>query len=308
MKDLYQLSDLENRSTLDDGADKPARLAVIGHPVAHSASPQMHQAALDAADINIRYIKVDVAPGDIAVALDRMQELDFVGCNVTVPHKREALEYCDNLSADAESLRTVNTVIFGDEVIGHNTDAPGFVHAIREEFGIDLRDLRIMILGAGGGAGQAVAIQCARSGCEQIVLVNRTLEKIDALKKQLVTITSGDERVAGPGDRISSLAMDSPLLRETTSHVDLIINATSLGLKNVDRLPISDAAIEPHHLVYDMIYNPPLTPLLKQAQATGARIGNGYSMLLHQGALAFETWFPEAIDPLPHMRRGIRQG
>ena len=153
MKDVYQLADLSSREILDAGADKPARLAVIGHPVSHSASPAMHQAALDAQGKDIRYIRLEVEPGQVAEALQQMKQLDFIGCNVTVPHKFEVMDCCDELSEDARAMGAVNTVIFGDQTLGHNTDAPGLVRAIREDFGIDLADLKVMIVGVGGGAG-----------------------------------------------------------------------------------------------------------------------------------------------------------
>lgn len=307
MKDVYQLTDLVSREALDAGADKPARLAVIGHPVSHSASPQMHQAALDAQGIDMRYIRVEVELGKVAQAIERMRELEFVGCNVTVPHKFEVMESCDSLSPDAKALKAVNTLIFDDQILGHNTDAPGFVRAIREEFGIDLGDLRVMILGAGGGAGRAVATQCARSGCERIWLINRTLEKASKLADELQAITESNDKLEGPGEKFDCLTPDDPNLKEAAGHADLIINATSLGLKTFDPLPLDGGCLEPHHLVYDMIYSPPLTPLLKQAKSAGARVGNGLSMLLHQGALAFECWFPNASDPVAPMRKGLAE-
>lgn len=305
MKEVYQLADLTDRETLDADAEKPAKLAVIGHPVAHSASPQMHQAALDAQGIDLRYIRVDVEPGQVAVAMVLMKELDFIGCNVTVPHKLEALASCDALSSDAEALKAVNTVIFDDQTLGHNTDANGFVRAVREEFGIDLGDLRVMILGAGGGAGRAVATQCARSGCERVWLVNRTLEKAQALRAELNVMMQSSEKLEGPGERLECLTPTDPQMVEAAGHADLIINATSLGLKNLDALPLPGGCVQPHHLVYDMIYNPALTPLLRHARSAGARTGNGLSMLLHQGALSFESWFPGAQDPLTQMRQGL---
>jgi shikimate dehydrogenase len=162
-----------------------------------------------------------------------------------------------------------------------------------------------MILGAGGGAGRAIATQCARSGCERIWLVNRTLEKAQALEKELDRLVRENDKLEGPGDRLECMTPDDPLLEDAAGHVDLIVNATSLGLKRLDPLPLPSGCIQPHHLIYDMIYNPSMTPLLKQARSSGARTGNGISMLLHQGALSFEFWFPEANDAISHMRRGL---
>lgn len=305
MKDVYQISDLSSREELDKGADKPARLAVIGHPVAHSASPAMHQAALDAHNKDIRYIRLDVEPGQVAEALQRMRELDFLGCNVTVPHKLEAMDCCNELSDDARAMGAVNTVIFSDQVLGHNTDAPGLVRAIREDFSIDLADLKVMIVGVGGGAGRAVATQCARIGCDQIWLVNRTLEKAQLLLEELESHYSHSGHLEGPGERFVALSPQDPSIAEAAGHAELIINATSLGLRSIDPKPLPSGCIQPHHLVYDMIYNPAQTTLLGHAKSVGARTANGLSMLLHQGLLAYECWF-HGEAPLDEMRKGLK--
>ncbi|MBT8037839.1 MAG: shikimate dehydrogenase [Verrucomicrobiae bacterium] len=304
MKDVYQISDLASRKILDQGAEKPARLAVIGYPVAHSASPAMHQAALDALDVDARYIRLEVKPGQVAEAIDRMKELEFIGCNVTVPHKLEVIDSCDDLSEDARALGAVNTLLLGDQVLGHNTDAPGLVRAIHEDFGIDLADLKVMIVGVGGGAGRAVATQCSRIGCDQLWLVNRTLEKAEDLAQHLRVFSDQAQHLEGPGEKLYAMTPDDPSIVEAAGHADLIINATSLGLKSFDPLPLTRGCVQPHHLVYDMIYNPPSTPLIKHAQSMGARTSNGLSMLLHQGALAYECWFP-GTNPLTHMKRGL---
>ena len=304
MKDVYQLSDLENRAILDEGAEFPARLAVIGHPIAHSASPQMHQAVLDAAGLGMRYIRLDIEPGQLDEAFKQMASLGFVGCNITVPHKLEALRCCDELTEDARVIGSVNTILFDEDssedgkvkLLGHNTDAPGLARAIYEEFGVDLGDLRVMILGAGGGAGRAIATQCARLGCGQLWLVNRTVEKAEKLKEKLQTYYDQSERLAGPGESITVLSPDDRKLDEAAGHADLIINATPLGMRRTDPLPLPETCLQPHHLVYDAIYKPPVTALMERANQRGARTANGLSMLLHQGALAFDFWFPGKSD------------
>lgn len=294
MKDVYQISDLASRDILDHGSNKPARLAVIGCPVAHSASPAMHQEALDTLDMNVRYIRLEVAPGQVAEAIARMKALDFIGCNVTVPHKLEVIDCCDDVSEDARAMGAVNTLVFGDKIKGYNTDAAGLVHAIHEDFGVNLADLKVMILGVGGGAGRAVATQCARIGCPQLWLVNRTLEKASNMTQKL----------AHPEVTMSAMTPDDPSMIEAAHHADIMINATSLGLKSGDPLPLPMECIQSHHLVYDMIYNPAETPLIQHAKSAGANTANGLSMLLHQGVLAYECWFPSE-KPLEPMRRGL---
>src|SRR6478609_1006738 len=156
MKEVYTLEDLTTRDLLDAGSNNPARLAVIGHPVAHSASPRMHQAALDELGNDLRYIRLDIEPGQVGEAFNRMRALGFIGCNVTVPHKLEAMEHCE-VHPDAKLLGAVNTIRFDDDAIrGFNTDGPGFARAIEDEFDVEFASLKVAIAGAGGGAGQAI--------------------------------------------------------------------------------------------------------------------------------------------------------
>lgn len=297
MSELYTLDDLVSRDRLDAGHDKPAKLAVIGHPVAHSSSPRMHQPALDALGIEARYIKIDVPPGHVAEAFARMKALGFYGCNVTVPHKLDALVACTDVHPDARSLGAVNTVRFDETgTHGFNTDGPGFVRAIVEDFDFTLATFNVMIAGAGGGAGQAIATQCAIQGVPRLVLVNRTLEKLEPLVERL--------RALGPTTEVIALAFDDPRLIALSQESDLIVNTTSVGLKEGDGSPLPQDCLRAGLCVYDTIYQPAVTPLLAAANATGARIANGLSLLLHQGALAFQHWFPHT-DPLPYMREAL---
>jgi shikimate dehydrogenase len=296
MKAVYTLDDLVSR---DAGDDKPARLAVLGFPVAHSASPGMHQPALDANGIDARYIRLEVEPGKIAEAFAKMRALGFIGCNVTVPHKLDALENCDEVDPSARALGAVNTVRFdADATRGFNTDGPGFANAIADEFGVPLASLKVAIIGAGGGAGQAIAAQCVLLGVEKLVLVNRTVEKLGPLVERL--------QEQGSKTDIIPLSFADAFLAEHCQACDLIVNTSSVGLKAGDPSVLTAACLKPEHLVYDTIYQPPVTPLLALAAETGCRSANGLSMLIHQGALAFQHWFP-GTDPLPVMRAALAQ-
>lgn len=293
MKEVYKLEDLASRDQLDAGAGKPARLAVIGHPIAHSASPKMHQAALDALGIDARYIRLDIEPGQVGEALHRMRALGFIGCNVTVPHKLEAMEHCE-VDPDARALGAVNTIRFEAEVTrGFNTDGPGFAQAIQEDFGVDFASRKVAILGAGGGAGQAIATQFSLIGGGKLVLVNRTVEKLGPLVERL--------RLIRPSMEIIALSFDDPALSEHCLGSDLIVNTSSVGLKAGDPSILPEDCLNPSQLVYDTIYQPPVTPLLAAAKARCCRTSNGLSMLISQGALAFRHWFP-GTEPLPMMR------
>ncbi len=297
MKAVYGIDDLSDRAVLDAGADRPARLAVIGSPIGHSASPVMHQAALDEAGIAVRYVRIEVPPRRVGEALARMRALGFIGCNVTVPHKLEVMDACDVVDPAALALGAVNTVRFdSDGTRGFNTDGPGFEAAVRETLGLELRGLRVVILGAGGGAGRALAAQCAMSGAARLVLVNRTADKLGGLASHLRALAGG----CGPC--LSGFA-DAGLAEECRG-CDLIVNASSVGLKAGDPSLLGDACLVSGQGVYDCIYQPPVTPLLAAAAACGCRTANGRSMLIHQGALAYQLWFPGSA-PLAAMAKAL---
>lgn len=270
---------------------KPARLAVIGHPVGHSLSPRMHQPALDEAGIDARYVALEVEPGRVGEAFAAMRGLGFIGCNVTVPHKFDALEACDEIDDTARALGAVNTVRFDpDATRGTNTDGFGFEHAVKEGLGIDLAGESVLIVGAGGGAGGAIAAHCARRGVARLVLANRTLAKILPLAAQL--------RQRHPDITVEFVAADAI----GDADVHLIVNTTSLGLREDDPSPFPTRLLTADHAVFDTIYKP--TALLAAAAAAGARHANGSLMLLHQGVAAFRFWFPGS-DPGAAMRRGL---
>jgi shikimate dehydrogenase len=295
--DLHTLDDLSSRERLDAGHDRPARLAVIGCPVAHSASPRMHQPALDEAGIAARYVKIEIEPGQVAEAFRRMRALGFIGCNVTVPHKFEAMAACSAVDPGAVEMGAVNTVRFEDDGIrGFNTDGPGFEAAIEEAFSIPLRGQDILIAGAGGGAGGALAAHCARAGVRRLVLANRSLDKIEALACSI--------RGHHPELPVTVLALDDPSLPETARQCGLLVNTSSVGLKADDPSPLPPASFTAGQRVFDTIYQPPRTAFLAAAGAAGARTANGASMLLHQGIHAFRLWFPGS-DPAAAMRRGL---
>jgi shikimate dehydrogenase len=297
IQEVYHFADLASRDRLDAGCSKPARLAVIGHPIAHSASPQMHQAVLYAEGEDVRYVRIDIEPGQVSAAFLRMRELGFIGCNVTVPHKLEAMAVCDEVHADARAIGAVNTICFDpDGTRGFNTDGPGFARAIADEFGVELGSLKLAILGAGGGAGQAIATQACLVQVPKLVLVNRTIGKLAPLVRRLQEISPQTEIVARSFEDLS-LELDC-------LSCDLLVNTSSLGLKVGDPTIVRAACLHEGQRVYDTIYQPPVTALLAMAQEMGCRTANGLSMLVHQGALAFQHWFP-GTEPLAIMRAAL---
>lgn len=262
----------------------PARFCVIGDPVAHSLSPQMHDAALRARGVDARYVRLEVKSAGFSQALRLLRELGFQGANVTIPHKFAALEAVDEVDPAARRLGAVNTITFRADgtTFGQNSDGPGFSRAVREEFGAEVKDLRVLLLGAGGGAGGAVAVQCALEGCRSLVLANRTESKAAALAEELGDLL--------PGGRRRVIPWNFDALAEALPEIDLIVNGTSLGMKPDDPPLLPEGALTSRHLVYDMVYKPPVTPLLAAAKKAGARAINGLPMLLWQGAQSFEWW------------------
>jgi shikimate dehydrogenase len=304
MSEAYTASDLRDGGSPLRHLAPPARLAVFGDPIGHSKSPVFQNAALRALGIDAQYVRIQAHPEEIADALRALPAAGFLGANVTIPHKGAALgivDQADDFSAKAGAVNTV--LVEGSRLFGFNTDGPGFARAIREEFSVDLRDLRIMILGAGGGAGRALAMQCAADGCERLVLVNRSREKADALAAELVHHFRSD-RLIGPAERLVALPHDPAALRPELEHVDLLVNATSVGMKRTDAALVPPGLLTANLMVYDAIYADSKTRLVADAEQAGARAANGLSMLLHQGALAFEIWFNRPA-PLPAMRAAL---
>jgi shikimate dehydrogenase len=302
--DRHTLADLENWQKVTRDVEPPIRLGIFGDPVAHSLSPQMQNAALKYCKIDMQYARFHVRPNELASALALICELDLVGINLTLPHKIAAPGLVDQLDENAKRVGAVNTVKIDDgKLRGFNTDGRGFSRAIREEFSVDLRDMRVLVLGAGGAA-RAIALQCAKENCERLVVANRTFDKAQKLTDDLRDFFGGP-KVLGPVARLQAIPMEEMAIRFQIGHVDLVVNATPLGLNRSDPSPIPARLLAPHLMVYDTIYSAERTPLISAAIEAGARGTNGLSMLLHQGALAFEIWFDREA-PIEVMRAAIR--
>ncbi len=303
--DVYTLNDLKRWQESGLPRTHP-KFAVIGDPIAHSRSPEMHQPMLDSSGIDASYIRLYLTGAELKEGFELLQALEFTGVNVTIPHKEDVFHLMSERTPIANRIGVVNTVLIdGDRLIGHNTDAPGLQAALRETFAVDLHDLRILILGAGGGAGRAAAIQCSSEQCERLVLVNRTLEKAQSVAEEVKPLMDRTD-LEGAGARLTAMKPTDPRLETELDQVDLIINATSLGMKASDSEAFPYRFLQPHHLVYDMVYAPPATRLMKSAINQGGRAENGLSMLLWQGALAFEFWTGLQAD-VEIMRRGLAE-
>jgi len=299
-KEVYTLADLKSWRDVDPAI----RLAVFGDPVEHSLSPQMQNAALKHSKIDTQYARFHILQNELRDAFDLIRELKFIGVNLTIPHKIAALELLDLVDDNAKRVGAANVLKMDNgKLHGFNTDGRGFSRAVREEFSVDLRDLRVMVLGAGGAA-RAIARQCAKENCERLAIANSTFEKGQQLADSLRNFFEGP-KVLGPVARLQAIPWDERAFQFQIANVDLVVNATPVGLNRSDPSPIPSRLLAPHVMVYDAIYSEKRTPLVSAAIEAGARAANGLSMLLHQGALAFEIWFQREA-PLEVMRAAIR--
>lgn len=297
MKEIYTLADLKSWK------NRPIRVGVLGDPVAYSLSPQMQNAALRECKIDMQYARFHILPNELPEALNLVRQLNFVGVNLTVPHKIAALDHVDDVDPDARRIGAVNTISFdGKTARGFNTDGRGFSRAIRDEFSVDLRDLRVLVLGA-GGAGRAIAMQCAKENCERLVIANRNFAKAKQLAEELREFFAGP-KIFGPVPRLQAIAWEEAAIRFQIPNIDLIVNATPLGLNSTDPPPIPGRLLAPHVMIYDTVYARGRTPLTAAAIGAGARAANGLSMLLYQGALSFAIWF-EREAPIDLMRSAL---
>ncbi len=301
---IYTLEHLRSWPEIMRDIDPPIRLGIFGDPVAHSLSPAMQNAALRAMGVPMQYAAFRIRADELSEALALVRKHDFLGLNLTVPHKIAALDLVDHLDELADKIGAINTVeIAQGKQTGFNTDAPAFSRAVREMFSVDLRDMRVLLLGAGGAA-RAIACQCARENSERLVIANRDLEKAKLLVAQLRPHFRGP-RVLGPVARLDAIPLSDNSLRFQLANTDLVVNATSLGLSPTDPSPVAAHLLAPHLLVFDSVYRADKTALMRAAETAGARACDGLSMLLHQGAAAFEIWFNQTA-PIDIMRAAVR--
>lgn len=286
--------------------------AVYGHPIGHSASPAMQNAGIGALGLNWRYLAFDVRPEELGAAISGARTMGFIGLNLTLPHKILAVDLVHCLDASARLWGAVNTIRFeaqdaagGWQPLGHfptppvppvrakgfNTDAEAITRAMREDLGIEVGGRSVLLLGS-GGAGRTAALKFASDGAARLYLVNRTAAKAEQVRSEIcrrwpkVAVTLGYP----PGE------------------VDLIVNATPLGLRAGDSLPLDlrQFPVSRARAIYDMVYRPAQTPLLSAGKAAGCRVANGLGMLLYQGTRALEIWTGRAA-PEDAMRRALER-
>lgn len=263
---------------------------VIGDPVRHSISPALHNAAFDALGLDWAYLAFTVAAGNASAAIAAARVLAMEGLSVTMPHKRDVASLVDRLSPTATALGAVNTVVRqGGELVGDNTDGAGFVDALRFDEGFEPEGRRCLVVG-GGGAARAVAHALACAGASEVIVVNRS-----------VAAAQHAADLAGVRGRVGTI--------EEASSVDLVVNATPIGmalastasihgaaaLVDVPAVPLDLDLLRPGQLVADLVYHPPVTALVLGARSRGIAACNGLGMLVHQAAHASRLW--TGLDP-----------
>ncbi len=281
-------------------------VGLIGWPLEHSLSPAMHNAAFDALELNWHYVPLLVPPGQVEAAVRGLTALSFRGANVTVPHKQAVMPVVDSIAPNATALGAVNTLVIGQNadgtptVGGFNTDYKGFVDALRHG-GFEIEGRGHAIVVGAGGAARAVVFGLLWSGTGEIVVLNRTPERAQALVSDLGSRHDWSSR-------LRALPLTSKALIESARAADLLVNATAVGMwPEVEGSIWPDGVPIPAHLaVFDLVYNPLETRLLWQARESGAHLIGGLEMLVQQGALAFEMWTGEPA-PVEVMRAACEQ-
>ncbi|MBI4506536.1 MAG: shikimate dehydrogenase [Chloroflexi bacterium] len=253
------------------------KVGLIGHPLGHTLSPAFQQAAFDHLGIAAVYRAYDLPPEDVPAFVAGLRAPDWLGVNVTVPHKERVRALLDGEGPEATAVGAVNTIVNdGGRLVGHNTDVVGFRDAL-VEVGFAVRGARCVVLGAGGAA-RAVVYALRAGGAAEIVVANRHVERAQRLLADLA-----------PNLPSVALPLDAAALATALAHCDLLVNSTSVGLRPGES-PLPDDSLPDRALVYDLVYNPPQTRFLAAAAARGARTLGGLSMLVGQGAASFTLW------------------
>jgi shikimate dehydrogenase len=269
------------------------RVVLIGHPVAHSLSAAMQQAGFDKLGIDARYELWDRPPMELANAIAELRTEEFLGANVTIPHKERVVPMIDRLTDDAHATGAVNTITKeGKKLVGHNTDVPGFKIALDKLVGRQKMPRHAVVLGAGGGA-RAVVHGLIREGFQRVIVFNRHLHRGEQLVKHFARSSSHMDLRAMP--------WHESIIEAELAKTKILVNATSIGLV-ADESPIPAEILGADLMVLDLIYNE--TRLLRDAQKAGCTTADGGQMLLHQGAAAFSLW--TGMDaPLDEMQAAL---
>jgi len=267
--------------------------ALFGHPVKHSFSPPMHNAAFKHLGLNFIYAAFDIAPKNLEAALDAVRILDLAGVNLTIPHKENVVKYLDSLHRSAELSGAVNTVTNNKGLLtGYNTDGPGFIRSLWQDCSMDTTGKVAMLVGAGGAA-RAVGMELALSGVAELGIFNRKAQRAISLAESIEQST-GVKTTVLPWPKEKHPAEEKELSR-FFKHANLVVNCTPMGMKDSSSHlpPLPYHLTAPGQVAYDLVYNPRQTRFMEKFKQAGSVAVNGQGMLLYQGALAFELWTGE---------------
>ena len=268
-------------------------LGIFGHPVKHTLSPLMQNAAIEALGLNYIYIPFGVRPEELGAAVNGIRALGLCGVNVTIPHKEKVIPFLDEVTAEVSLIGSVNTIENKDGMlIGHNTDSRGYIRSLREDAGFDPKGKKVLIIGAGGAA-RGIIAGLSASEVGEVSIANRTFEKGENLaiefREKFTTIN------------FAALPLSAIKDPDILSSIDLIVNTTSMGLEGC--APDVEFRLTPSHaLISDIAYEPPLTSFLEKAQKSGRKTIGGLGMLAYQGAISFEIWTSKRA-PVDVMKR-----
>ena len=271
-------------------------VGVIGDPVEHSRSPQMHNAAFAELGLDYVYVPFHIRPDELHAAIEGFKAINVVGINITIPHKQAVIPFVDEISREAELIGAVNTLIFNQgKIAGDNTDAPGFLQAMQET-GLDIpKGESAVVIGAGGSA-RAIVVALALAGLQSITIANRTVSKAIALASDL------SEKTGVP---MEGMGLDNPRLPDAVAISTLVVNTASASMDTSHPPLIQTEWLNPQSIVYDIIYTPPKTRLMTAAAERGCHVIGGLGMLVHQGAIAFEKW-TKVVPPIKIMRQALQ--
>ena len=275
-------------------------LGVFGHPIGHSLSPVMHQAALEKIGLqnSFTYLPFDVRPDQLPAAVAAIRALNMRGVNVTIPHKENVLPLLDHVQPEAILLGAVNTIVNDDgRLIGYNTDGQGFLRSMLEETGVSPAGQKILIVGA-GGACRAVAAALFGAGAARLIIANRNRQRAEGMARM----------IEPQGSRVQAMDLIDEHLDQAIADAQILINTTSLGMTPALGCPLAEHLhlLHPGQLVCDIVYRPRNTPWLQAAAAAGCQTMGGLGMLLYQGAAAFQLWTGQPA-PVAEMRQALTQ-
>ena len=274
-------------------------VGLLGYPLSHSISPAFQQAAFDHYSLPVRYDLWPTTSQKLEAAVAKLRGPGYLGANVTVPYKERVPALLDEVDALASSIGAVNTIAKeGSRLVGYNTDAFGFMKSLEEAGGFAPMNKNVLLLGAGGAA-RAAAFALVAAGVASLTIANRTVERAHSL--------AGD--VGNSAESVRAVPMGGDSLRAAAARADLIVNSTSIGMSHgeaQERTLLNADLIPSGALVFDLVYNPSETPLMKEATKASARTLGGLLMLIYQGAAAFELW-TERDAPIEVMVRAGRK-